>query len=68
MPLTTPVQTKLTAEASDLRLPPGVWPPALNHAGKVFWHLRDDKDREGELLAVVYQTRDGSALLTVFND
>lgn len=57
-------------EASEIGLPPGVWPGVLEHEGKTWTRGSVDCDREGEVQAVHYRCYEGSDLrrLVVLND
>ena len=53
-------------EASDIGLPPGIWPLKITVHNREWMQYRVNA-RNGELLSVTYRAADGT-LLEVFND
>jgi len=62
------------AEASELQLPPGAWPQKLSLiCERGYWMedfelARQERDEEGELIAVTYRANATGRTITVFND
>jgi hypothetical protein len=62
---------RLIAEASQLELPPGIWPGSIvlvdeNDEGVQFTHERTQRDGDGDVMYVIY--RAGPTTLVVYND
>ena len=54
-------------EASSVPIPAGVWPQTLTHGGVLFYRVRKI-EQDGELVAVIYRSRDGLCEIEVLND
>ncbi len=65
---------RMDAEASSLQLPPGRWPQRLSlMCERGYWMedydlQRQERDEEGELIAVTYRANASGRTIMVFND
>ncbi|MEY2487391.1 MAG: hypothetical protein QOH39_3039 [Verrucomicrobiota bacterium] len=56
------------ADASEFGWPPGNWPVTVTTARGTTYRRKQEDYSHGELISVRYESEDGSATLTVYND
>ena len=56
-----------SGEASEVGFPVGRWPDDFTHDGARFVRVKTERDRDGDVTAVVYRD-DRERTITVFND